>query len=697
MPVRLSALPHLFTVAFSHVPAYLHPCVDSNCVSDVGAGIFGQHVGFARAMSNNTLVLTTIRGTPLYMAPELIRAQPYDHTADLWSVGFILYEMYMGKPPFASKNLIELTHNIVNSPVPWPPGVDALFKVFVAGLLRKNPRERLGWPDVAEHPFLMADNSDPCPSPLHPSAADDSLDDDANGMHPYEAGTHGNDNPLHEQVSALPSRSRPVPQNQNQNQNQHPPHEPASGMSASASDDRRTDTAATHDSSSTVTSSDGGLRGQPRRIGFQSSEGSDSTLSSERRHMGSSTPRAGTGTTNASSSPLSSQPDASRDTTPMSHPATSSSSPLRNAQPAAATPQHHHAPSASSLPTSSPRRPSSSRGVVSHTAGHRVESERLPDPSLSSVSSWARQSRSRSGGGGIGTGRRTGDDNEEGGRGSGGGPRMGSARTEGDPTTPLVPLTPHTTQRLEDELPELVDATDFAVVSAAQAVRFVCEQRKDVLRLVETTVQGAANARDLAMVDWPLLRLVLQLAVNVLFCEDRSPLRDIPFLDGIAVVDAVGTILQRSDEARGTLAAGAGVTGDAIVLCVNTLHAAVANEGSHGLGAVIALRAARRGLPVLPMLLASGHIPVEIAALEFFEALFRRLGAYAVEYDAVVALVTPELFESVARHVPAALGAGMGPGEGTPNLGTAAVLALAAAVHLTGTVEPLFPVDRFLL
>ncbi|KAJ4775661.1 serine/threonine protein kinase 2 [Rhynchospora pubera] len=46
--------------------------------------------GFARAMSVNTVVLRSIKGTPLYMAPELVQEQPYNHTADLWSLGVIL-------------------------------------------------------------------------------------------------------------------------------------------------------------------------------------------------------------------------------------------------------------------------------------------------------------------------------------------------------------------------------------------------------------------------------------------------------------------------------------------------------------------------------------------------------------------------------------------------------------------------------
>jgi fused-like protein len=46
--------------------------------------------GFARAMSTNTVVLRSIKGTPLYMAPELVKEQPYDRTVDLWSLGVIL-------------------------------------------------------------------------------------------------------------------------------------------------------------------------------------------------------------------------------------------------------------------------------------------------------------------------------------------------------------------------------------------------------------------------------------------------------------------------------------------------------------------------------------------------------------------------------------------------------------------------------
>jgi serine/threonine protein kinase len=34
--------------------------------------------------------LTSIKGTPLYMSPELVEEKPYDHTADLWWVYYQL-------------------------------------------------------------------------------------------------------------------------------------------------------------------------------------------------------------------------------------------------------------------------------------------------------------------------------------------------------------------------------------------------------------------------------------------------------------------------------------------------------------------------------------------------------------------------------------------------------------------------------
>ena len=71
-------------------------------------------------MSVSTLVLTSIKGTPLYMSPELVEEKPYDHTADLWSLGCILYELHTGAPPFFTNSIFHLVQLIVRDPVKWP-------------------------------------------------------------------------------------------------------------------------------------------------------------------------------------------------------------------------------------------------------------------------------------------------------------------------------------------------------------------------------------------------------------------------------------------------------------------------------------------------------------------------------------------------------------------------------------------------
>ncbi|XP_012580085.1 PREDICTED: serine/threonine-protein kinase 36 [Condylura cristata] len=119
-----------------------------------GGGIKLCDFGFARAMSTNTMVLTSIKGTPLYMSPELVEERPYDHTADLWSVGCILYELAIGTPPFYTTSIFQLVNLILKDPVRWPPTISPCFKNFLQGLLTKDSRQRLSWPDLLHHPFI---------------------------------------------------------------------------------------------------------------------------------------------------------------------------------------------------------------------------------------------------------------------------------------------------------------------------------------------------------------------------------------------------------------------------------------------------------------------------------------------------------------------------------------------------------------
>ncbi|XP_018431419.1 PREDICTED: serine/threonine-protein kinase 36-like, partial [Nanorana parkeri] len=110
--------------------------------------------GFARELSLDTLMVRSIKGTPLYMSPELVLERPYDHRSDLWALGCIVYELLVGTPPFYTHNIFQLVSIITQQPVRWPKEVSAELKDFLQGLLTKEPTLRLSWPDLLRHPFI---------------------------------------------------------------------------------------------------------------------------------------------------------------------------------------------------------------------------------------------------------------------------------------------------------------------------------------------------------------------------------------------------------------------------------------------------------------------------------------------------------------------------------------------------------------
>jgi calcium-dependent protein kinase len=112
--------------------------------------------GVSALMENPNTRLRSTLGSYIYMAPE-VPVSTYNHMADVWSVGIILYIMLCGKPPYSGPKS-KIVSELVNNPVPLPDDlwgfVSADARDLVEKLLTKDPTTRITIEEALQHPFL---------------------------------------------------------------------------------------------------------------------------------------------------------------------------------------------------------------------------------------------------------------------------------------------------------------------------------------------------------------------------------------------------------------------------------------------------------------------------------------------------------------------------------------------------------------
>uniref|UniRef100_A0A4Y0BT42 Serine/threonine-protein kinase ULK3 n=1 Tax=Anopheles funestus TaxID=62324 RepID=A0A4Y0BT42_ANOFN len=112
--------------------------------------------GFAQRLKLNQ-ENTAVKGSPLYMAPEILLNTSYGPAADLWSVGVILYECLFGKAPYSSTSLHELAGRIHrNDPITIPPrpAITSDCRQLLTSLLQRDPARRITFEKFFDDPYL---------------------------------------------------------------------------------------------------------------------------------------------------------------------------------------------------------------------------------------------------------------------------------------------------------------------------------------------------------------------------------------------------------------------------------------------------------------------------------------------------------------------------------------------------------------
>ncbi|PWG68640.1 serine/threonine protein kinase, partial [Enterobacter mori] len=73
----------------------------------------------AKALSETTMTQTNhVLGTVQYLSPEQARGESTDNGTDIYSIGVVLYEMLVGKPPFTGETAVGIAIKHIQDPMP---------------------------------------------------------------------------------------------------------------------------------------------------------------------------------------------------------------------------------------------------------------------------------------------------------------------------------------------------------------------------------------------------------------------------------------------------------------------------------------------------------------------------------------------------------------------------------------------------
>ncbi|OHT14921.1 CAMK family protein kinase [Tritrichomonas foetus] len=105
--------------------------------------------------SNSTNLMTTLCGSIPYCAPEIFTCEKFSKSADIWSLGIILFALVSGRLPFYDSNMNNMVASICTSEPEYPQMIPTNCLDILSKLLIKDPENRITIKDIERHSFVL--------------------------------------------------------------------------------------------------------------------------------------------------------------------------------------------------------------------------------------------------------------------------------------------------------------------------------------------------------------------------------------------------------------------------------------------------------------------------------------------------------------------------------------------------------------
>lgn len=135
-------------------PENLYMASEEEDSSEVKIGYFH----FAASVDDTSTTLHTACGRPGYVAPEILRGEPYGKEVDMWSIGVIAFMLLGGYPPFEDENEAKLMGKMRRGEFAFDEeywkDISEEAKELIRGLMTVDPEKRITVEQLLAHPWV---------------------------------------------------------------------------------------------------------------------------------------------------------------------------------------------------------------------------------------------------------------------------------------------------------------------------------------------------------------------------------------------------------------------------------------------------------------------------------------------------------------------------------------------------------------
>ncbi|KAG3269596.1 ribosomal protein S6 kinase-related protein isoform X7 [Ictidomys tridecemlineatus] len=161
--IRLFAAELVLVLCYLHDVGIIHRDVKmENILLDERGHLKLTDFGLSRHLPQGARAYT-ICGTLQYMAPEVLSGGPYNHAADWWSLGVLLFSLATGKFPVAAeRDHVAMLASVTHCDSEIPASLNQELSLLLHELLCQNPLHRLRYLHHFQvHPFFRGVTFDP--------------------------------------------------------------------------------------------------------------------------------------------------------------------------------------------------------------------------------------------------------------------------------------------------------------------------------------------------------------------------------------------------------------------------------------------------------------------------------------------------------------------------------------------------------